>query len=225
MFVNRGGCVMKKTLAALTILTGFAALAPANAAVVIASTQPGVLTSGGPEVTFDTLSVGTSPSGVLPGMTGSFSGGGTVQNGTTPNQYAMPAGDFTNYLAIQAGQQEVISFATVQNFFGFLLGSADTYNTFVFKLGSTTEGSFTGADLLTPGNGDQFSPLTNGYVRFSGAFDTVILGTGDTNALEIDNISAAVPEPSTWAMMILGFLSVGFMAYRSKATKLTFRLV
>ncbi len=27
---------------------------------------------------------------------------------------------------------------------------------------------------------------------------------------------AAVPEPSTWAMMILGFMGVGFMAYRRK---------
>ena len=27
---------------------------------------------------------------------------------------------------------------------------------------------------------------------------------------------AAVPEPSTWAMMILGFAGVGFMAYRRK---------
>ncbi|MBA2399451.1 MAG: PEPxxWA-CTERM sorting domain-containing protein, partial [Bradyrhizobium sp.] len=26
----------------------------------------------------------------------------------------------------------------------------------------------------------------------------------------------AVPEPSTWAMMILGFAGVGFMAYRRK---------
>jgi hypothetical protein len=25
---------------------------------------------------------------------------------------------------------------------------------------------------------------------------------------------AAVPEPSTWAMMILGFVGVGFMTYR-----------
>jgi hypothetical protein len=28
--------------------------------------------------------------------------------------------------------------------------------------------------------------------------------------------TAAVPEASTWAMMILGFASVGFMAYRRK---------
>jgi hypothetical protein len=26
----------------------------------------------------------------------------------------------------------------------------------------------------------------------------------------------AVPEPSTWAMMILGFAGLGFMAYRRK---------
>jgi hypothetical protein len=31
-----------------------------------------------------------------------------------------------------------------------------------------------------------------------------------------DNVSA-VPEPSTWAMMILGFAGVGFMAYRRKS--------
>lgn len=34
----------------------------------------------------------------------------------------------------------------------------------------------------------------------------------------VDNISisAAVPEPSTWAMLVLGFAGVGFMAYRRK---------
>jgi hypothetical protein len=29
---------------------------------------------------------------------------------------------------------------------------------------------------------------------------------------------SAVPEPSTWAMMILGFASIGFMAYRRRTT-------
>jgi PEP-CTERM motif len=27
---------------------------------------------------------------------------------------------------------------------------------------------------------------------------------------------AAVPEPSTWAMMVLGFAGVGFMVYRRR---------
>ncbi len=215
---------MRKTLAALTILAGFAALNPVSAAVVITSTEPGILSNGGPAVTFNTLAIGSSPSGILAGGTGSFSGNGTIQLGTTSGQYATPFGDTSRYLAIQGGQQEVIKFATVQNYFGFLLGSADTYNTFVFKLGGVgglTEGTFTGANLLSPGNGNQFSPLTNGYVNFAGAFDTVIFGSG-SNSLEIDNISSAVPESTTWAMMILGFMGVGFMAYRRKGRS-TFR--
>lgn len=36
-------------------------------------------------------------------------------------------------------------------------------------------------------------------------------------------LTAAVPEPSTWAMMILGFVGVGFMAYRKRSTQ--FRMV
>jgi hypothetical protein len=34
---------------------------------------------------------------------------------------------------------------------------------------------------------------------------------------EVEALSSAVPEPSTWAMMILGFAGVGFMAYRRKS--------
>jgi hypothetical protein len=30
-------------------------------------------------------------------------------------------------------------------------------------------------------------------------------------------IASAVPEPATWAMMLLGFLGVGFLAYRKKS--------
>ena len=33
---------------------------------------------------------------------------------------------------------------------------------------------------------------------------------------DIQSITAAVPEPTTWAMMVIGFAGVGFMAYRRK---------
>ncbi len=40
----------------------------------------------------------------------------------------------------------------------------------------------------------------------------------DINAGSVGvNLASAVPEPSTWAMMILGFAGVGFMAYRRKS--------
>ena len=37
-------------------------------------------------------------------------------------------------------------------------------------------------------------------------------------------IAASVPEPSTWAMMVLGFFGVGFLAYRRKQNGPAFRI-
>jgi hypothetical protein len=49
-------------------------------------------------------------------------------------------------------------------------------------------------------------------------------GLGDEGwGVEQVNVSA-VPEGSTWAMMILGFAGVGFMAYRRRNTQGAFRL-
>ncbi len=55
-------------------------------------------------------------------------------------------------------------------------------------------------------------------------------GDGGTSAAQGDFAFVSltvggVPEVSTWAMMILGFFGVGFMAYRRKAARPTFRLV
>jgi hypothetical protein len=37
---------------------------------------------------------------------------------------------------------------------------------------------------------------------------------GFTQALEFAPVTPAVPEPSTWAMMLAGFAGLGFMGYR-----------
>jgi hypothetical protein len=44
-------------------------------------------------------------------------------------------------------------------------------------------------------------------------------GYGDANlsVLTSPSFTADVPEPSTWAMMLLGFAGIGFMAYRRKS--------
>jgi PEP-CTERM motif len=35
-------------------------------------------------------------------------------------------------------------------------------------------------------------------------------------AFDPNAVTPGVPEPSTWAMMVLGFTGVGFMAYRRR---------
>ena len=78
------------------------------------------------------------------------------------------------------------------------------------------------------GNSSDFSLASNGN---SGATTIGFAATGNVVTIAaitglpefdffIDNIHfneplvLGVPEPSTWAMMILGFAGVGFMAYR-----------
>jgi hypothetical protein len=60
------------------------------------------------------------------------------------------------------------------------------------------------------------SPFSVGTVSGNDIFETggnVGFGVGTMS------VTAAVPEPSTWAMMILGFCGLGFMAYRRKGNQ------
>jgi hypothetical protein len=67
--------------------------------------------------------------------------------------------------------------------------------------------------------------LGGGTATISGYIDPTFTVVGnDPSAYSllfspgIDNNASAAPEPSTWAMMLLGFAGVGFMAYRRKST-------
>ena len=61
-------------------------------------------------------------------------------------------------------------------------------------------------------NGGTFSLLVQDV-----QLDTNIFRSGDTaNLLGSVSVTAAVPEPSTWAMLLIGFAGVGFTAYRRR---------
>jgi hypothetical protein len=79
-------------------------------------------------------------------------------------------------------------------------------------------------------NGTTYNGTDHGPGAFSGHIVQASFIAAATNAFSFTESSAqqaspifddvtisAVPEPSTWAMMILGFAGVGFMAYRRKS--------
>jgi hypothetical protein len=87
-------------------------------------------------------------------------------------------------------------------------------------------GNFTfGGITLVTSNGD-INLFTNPSLTVGEGFEQACLSgctpgganIGPTFAIDysITAISSAVPEPSTWAMMILGFFGLGFVAYRRK---------
>ena len=69
--------------------------------------------------------------------------------------------------------------------------------------------------LLPPNTGESYNPMTGVWNNPEDNISRLVL-TAD--------ITAAVPEASTWAMMILGFAGVGFMAYRRR-NQVALRLV
>jgi hypothetical protein len=92
---------------------------------------------------------------------------------------------------------------TAGDLFYFIMLENQT-NTFIFNLVlDTPAGSLSGGPIMIdPGSSFE-------------AVGTVGPPLGQTITGTL-TISAAVPGPSTWAMVILGFLGLGFMAYRRK---------
>jgi hypothetical protein len=54
---------------------------------------------------------------------------------------------------------------------------------------------------------------TSGPIDVSDLLGPVAAGLGDTVSFQSD-FESTVPEPSTWAMMLLGFVGLGFFGYR-----------
>jgi hypothetical protein len=125
-------------------------------------------------------------------------------------------GDPTKYASVQANQTStftVLGGRYLTNF-SFYMGSPDSYNklTFNFVGGGSqdlVDTAIWGGD--PPGNGNR----TNGfrvYYDFNGAKVSSITFASTQNAFEFDGLAGTVvPEPGTWALMILGFGGVGAM--------------
>lgn len=163
-----------------------------------------------------------------PGVT--FSGTSGVQNNAAPWGFPAAPDPGTNAAFIQSYNGEPSSPGTISfDLSSLIVGQTYTLtfsqiarpyqgvDPFTVSYGATSFGTFTPTFNWTQ--------VTETFVALS-ATPLVFAGTildGDHSS-GIDNISiSAVPELSTWAMMILGFFGVGFAAYRRKG-KLTFRL-
>jgi hypothetical protein len=86
--------------------------------------------------------------------------------------------------------------------------STDNFATF------NTIASFT---TTPPNDAGIFNPVTGAFTT-TGAFqfriiDSSLVAGGNDFGID-DLVITAVPEPSTWAMMILGFAGIGVLAYR-----------
>jgi len=221
----RAICVMAACIAAC------ATVSPALAVTVV-SVGDGVpmveLAGFGPVATFANVKPdaygSTMPTGRFTDGGGVWTGTGLVMHnapGTANDLYAEPYRDTGNYMAVMGGRQETVTFSTLKSGLAFYWGSIDSYNSLTLYNGSKS----VVVPVPNTHNGNQFSPLSNRYVEVTGFDFNKVVFASKYNSFEFANvttspaistgsITTAVPEPSTWAMMLLGFAGLGFVGYR-----------
>jgi hypothetical protein len=172
----------------------------------------------------------------LTSYTGHIGGvGGEVINITTTTATTTGSGNaIITPAAVSPGNNDIFSSAT----FTPALHNYTSFST-QGQLPGPTDGSVT--ITLVDNGGQTFTWTDVAHNALFGPFGVeAIFGTGETissvtvsttgtdgfvNLKLLDfGFATAVPEASTWAMMILGFMGVGFMAYRRRGQP-SFRLV
>lgn len=214
---------MTKFMAAAASLLAFAA-SPATAAqfVVQNGSSASFAAPAGTVVNFNSL----LPSGFQLNLTNNAG----IVSGDRSGAYAQPAfSDGSAYLAVGANSSATLTGNAAYESISFFLGSIDAFNTVqVLSTTGALIASYTGADFTANANGNQELPVTNRRITITrDAADALIGGVrflSSSPALEVDNVVfGAVPEPSTWALMFLGFAMVGTATrYRRRRTAVVF---
>jgi PEP-CTERM motif len=171
--------------------------------------------------------------GVPAGLSGNY----IIQSGSNSLGASPFGSDGSRYLSVAGsppnGPSATLMFGGAYSTFSLYWGSIDTYNTLELLdtagnlIGTVASSTFTGIQVGPPANGAQGLPATNRRVTFTkSATDAMIGGirlNSTQNSFEIDNVAlGAVPEPATWAMMILGFGAIGGAMRARRRTRVAF---
>lgn len=212
---------MRNALLATTFFTAFGLMTAASAGVV-------TITKGVGPATANFNAFNNNAVGATSGTTGTFFGEVTFTTtpGTEPpadksqvtdasvgDLYLQPAGDATNYIFAQAGGSDTLAFSTALTSVTIFWGSPDTYNELMLSNGDVITGTQLGLALGFSANG---SNANSGWVTIADTtpFTSFTATTDTTPAFEFDLAGPTIPEPSTWAMLLLGFAGLGYAALR-----------
>ncbi len=136
---------------------------------------------------------------------------GAVENQSIPGYAAQP--DPSNYLFAAGGGSATVLWSSPLTSFDIYWGSIDSWNTLTLSNGDFVSGT----DVL---NALSIPPQYPAWVQISDSTPfTGFTASASQPAFEFDLPGTippvqVVPEPSTWAMMALGFAGLAFTAFR-----------
>jgi PEP-CTERM motif len=218
---------MRKLLLAGVALLAINCGSAASAAVVTWNTWNSA-TSGTDGPLTVTFSSGGSLDNLYTGNYPSYTPTTTYADGTIVNNAPLPT---NRIIQLQGGntnlQTVTFSQAVVDPIFAiWSLGAGGNTATFVFNQTPTfvvggPSAEYGGGPISVTGN-TVSGTEGNGTIEFLGTFNSITWTNPNSEFWYGFNVGfdavAPVPEASTWAMMILGFCAVGFMAHRKRKT-------
>jgi hypothetical protein len=169
---------------------------PASATTVTLTATPDTITAGGSSL-LEAIITLSAPANEFSFFTG---GSLFILSGN---------GDTAGILNIPVSTSNVLDFShsfqypNAGTFTAELVGTIDYETNQINGLSGTT-GQLTLDDFIQTGVGQNGLPTYDHVFPYSAV-------------VQVNDAVTAVPEPSTWAMMILGFAGVGFIAYRRKS--------
>jgi Protein of unknown function (DUF642)/PEP-CTERM motif len=213
------------------------------ATLTAGSAQADLIVNGSFDNTNGTFVDNTSQGGenILPGSNPiagwTISGTSTVLWINTPNTFAgigQSPGNASPFFLDLTGTTDSAPFASVSQTINTVAGNSYRLT---FDLGSSTSWgiqdgitataggtsqTFTSTNPGGPGQANDWEIETLNFTATGSSTLISLVGDSGQSYIGLDNVDVeqtsmgAVPEPSTWAMMILGFFGVGFMAYRRR---------
>lgn len=200
--------------AALAALAASAIAGSANAAVTVSHTSDNLNLPAGQVMVWDfdglqAAGYSTATSGAV----NIYNGADGLMSGIS----APPPGDLTNYVAVLGGGSLTLTTPAIK-LLSVYMGSPDQYNSIRFNYSDNTFDLLDGNALAGGAfNGDQSIGRRMTYT-FGDKTVTSVVFASSQNSFEFDNIAtvSAVPEPATWAMMIMGFGLAGSAVRNSR---------
>lgn len=140
---------------------------------------------------------------------------GDASNNAAPG-YNSTNQDPIQYLALYAGGSVTLALPAGSDVVDVYLGSLNSYNTISFNNGASYTGALLASLTGAVDNGDQWSGSSNGLFVFSFSQPVSSVSFASSGiAFEVAGVSVdPIPEPSTWAMLLLGFAGLGAVGYR-----------
>jgi len=206
---------LRSLLLAAAAAAAFAAPAAAAVSVNVVSYGNATALPDGQVLVADFNNAGTPEAVLLPGYELDLDGatvgvneGGSGYSGTLPN-------NATHYLTIPGAADATLTSLKGIRAFSLYMGSPDTYNSIQFIGKNGFNQTLSGGQLSAGDTNQQWSWGARVNFDFGDDEVTQVVLRSSRNSFESDNFAvAAVPEPATWAMMIMGFGTIGALMRR-----------